>query len=200
MPAIKKAMPVIVILLVIGLIVCSSVIKTKRIESIRREYTKMMDEKVENFLSKYDEYNVTDVTYQIGEISKRKGIARSSDVYLITLAVNATCQEGNLSETARSLIAYDVRDIFAMPGDVFYLGRKRCSYRPPLDGKAVYDDRITIYVNGSFAMGPEDLSLTGSSKEKCRNCGRSKDIVPGFGMCETCFEGFTDWQKDYYND
>ena len=34
------------------------------------------------------------------------------------------------------------------------------------------------------------------SKEKCRNCGRTGDIVPGFGYCEDCYEGFVDWQED----
>ena len=35
-----------------------------------------------------------------------------------------------------------------------------------------------------------------SSKDKCRNCGRTEDLVPGFGYCEDCYEGFVDWQED----
>ena len=42
---------------------------------------------------------------------------------------------------------------------------------------------------------PLFLSDSGDTKEGCRNCGRTTDLVPGFGYCEDCYEGFVDWQE-----
>lgn len=37
-------------------------------------------------------------------------------------------------------------------------------------------------------------------EEKCKNCGRTTDIVPGFEYCEDCYDGFVDWQEDNWKD
>lgn len=39
---------------------------------------------------------------------------------------------------------------------------------------------------------------TSNNSSKCRNCGRKTDLVSGFGYCYDCYEGFNEWQKDYY--
>ena len=46
----------------------------------------------------------------------------------------------------------------------------------------------------SAILVPLLLSDGGDTKEGCRNCGRTEDLVPGFGYCEDCYEGFVDWQ------
>lgn len=38
-----------------------------------------------------------------------------------------------------------------------------------------------------------------SQSDRCRNCGRKTELVAGFGFCYTCYEGFTDWQEDYFD-
>ena len=49
------------------------------------------------------------------------------------------------------------------------------------------------------AMGNGSGNSSGTDKKDkkdgCRNCGRSENIVAGFGYCEDCFEGFLDWQE-----
>lgn len=42
-------------------------------------------------------------------------------------------------------------------------------------------------------------SSGGNGITSCRNCGRKKNLVPGFGYCSSCYEGFNDWQKRTYN-
>jgi hypothetical protein len=197
----KKALSLLLALVMcLSLIACSSEKEAEQIEAIESECISIFDSKIESFLSTYDEYNATNVKYQIVDISKQKGF--TDEIYVISLMVHAICDDDNLSKVDRSLIAYDVLEIFDMnSGNQFYLAGTWCSYRPLLDdSNTYYDDRITIYVNGSYAMGPEDFALPETSKEKCRNCGRTEDIIPGFGMCESCFEGFVDWQEDYYED
>ena len=39
-------------------------------------------------------------------------------------------------------------------------------------------------------------SSGGDGKSTCRNCGRKKPLVAGYGYCSTCYEGFRDWQKN----
>lgn len=39
----------------------------------------------------------------------------------------------------------------------------------------------------------------GDGKTTCRNCGRKTSLVAGFGYCNSCYEGFNDWQKRTYN-
>ena len=56
---------------------------------------------------------------------------------------------------------------------------------------------IVCILGGIFAVKLWGGITSGyDSKEKCRNCGRTTDIVPGFGYCEDCYGGFVDWQKD----
>lgn len=43
-------------------------------------------------------------------------------------------------------------------------------------------------------------SRGGDGVNTCRNCGRNKKLVPGFGFCDTCYEGFVDWQEDNWKD
>ena len=43
-------------------------------------------------------------------------------------------------------------------------------------------------------------SSGGDGKTSCRNCGRKKNLVPGFGYCSTCYKGFNDWQERTYGD
>lgn len=38
------------------------------------------------------------------------------------------------------------------------------------------------------------------TSEKCRNCGRSTDLVAGFDYCYDCYEGFVDWQEDNWTE
>ena len=49
---------------------------------------------------------------------------------------------------------------------------------------------ITLIVVSGASGGS---SYTG--KEKCRNCGRTVKIVPGYGYCYDCFDGYLDWEK-----
>ena len=44
------------------------------------------------------------------------------------------------------------------------------------------------------------LNFSGSEKETCKNCGRAEKLVAGFGYCETCYEGFVDWQDNNWKD
>lgn len=44
------------------------------------------------------------------------------------------------------------------------------------------------------------LSIPGSGKGGCRNCGRDVPLVSGFGYCADCYEGFVDWQKDNWTE
>ena len=46
----------------------------------------------------------------------------------------------------------------------------------------------------SAILIPLLLSDGGDTKEGCKNCGRTTELVPGFGYCEDCYEGFVDWQ------
>lgn len=43
-------------------------------------------------------------------------------------------------------------------------------------------------------------SRGGDGVSTCRNCGRKTSLVAGYGYCKTCYEGFIEWQKDYYGD
>lgn len=52
---------------------------------------------------------------------------------------------------------------------------------------------VAIIVFASLIAITSNNSGT-SNKNGCRNCGRTENIVPGFGFCEDCFEGFLDWQ------
>ena len=54
---------------------------------------------------------------------------------------------------------------------------------------------IMIFVSIPIAISLSNNSHS-NSKDKCRNCGRTEDLVPGFGYCEDCYEGFVDWQED----
>lgn len=49
-----------------------------------------------------------------------------------------------------------------------------------------------------FAQMDYSSNSDDTTEGKCRNCGRTKNIVPGFNMCSSCYEGFVDWQEDYY--
>lgn len=50
---------------------------------------------------------------------------------------------------------------------------------------------VSFIVAINISFGPN-----GDGKNKCRNCGRTENLVPGFGYCEDCYEGFVDWQED----
>ena len=48
-----------------------------------------------------------------------------------------------------------------------------------------------------FAFGgsvAKNIASSSDSGEKCRNCGRKKDLVAGFDYCYDCYEEFVDWQ------
>ena len=47
----------------------------------------------------------------------------------------------------------------------------------------------------SVILIPLLLSDGGDTKEGCKNCGRTTELVPGFGYCEDCYAGFVDWQE-----
>ena len=36
--------------------------------------------------------------------------------------------------------------------------------------------------------------------DSCRNCGRKVKLVPGYGYCYNCYEGFIEWQEDNWKD
>ena len=55
---------------------------------------------------------------------------------------------------------------------------------------------VGIVVSCSMVSG----NRGGDGKNTCKNCGRSTSLVPGYGYCIDCYEGFTDWQEDYYKD
>ena len=48
---------------------------------------------------------------------------------------------------------------------------------------------VSFIVAINISFGPDR-----DGENKCRNCGRTEDLVPGFGYCEDCYEGFVDWQ------
>ena len=50
---------------------------------------------------------------------------------------------------------------------------------------------ILLAFGGSVA---KNIANSSDSSEKCRNCGRKKDLVAGFDYCYDCYEGFADWQ------
>lgn len=49
---------------------------------------------------------------------------------------------------------------------------------------------LSTMMNGNFGHQGGDGVTT------CRNCGREKTLVPGFGFCYSCYEGFVDWQEE----
>ena len=50
---------------------------------------------------------------------------------------------------------------------------------------------VGIVVSCSMVSG----NRGGDGITTCRNCGRSKTLVPGYGYCSSCYEGFIDWQN-----
>ena len=52
---------------------------------------------------------------------------------------------------------------------------------------------IVLLVLGINSCG--ERSSGGDGITTCRNCGREKELVPGFGYCNTCYKGFVDWQE-----
>ncbi len=60
---------------------------------------------------------------------------------------------------------------------------------------------ILLIVFSCFAVTRNygTASRGGDGVHTCRNCGRDTDLVAGFGYCYTCYKGFNEWQKDYYD-
>ena len=57
---------------------------------------------------------------------------------------------------------------------------------------------VVVSVIGCTAMLNGFKSSGGGSKtgKECRICEKVTDLVPGFDMCEDCYESFNDWQED----
>ena len=53
---------------------------------------------------------------------------------------------------------------------------------------------LVLFVVISIPLAIYLFTSDDSGAEGCRNCGRTEDLVPGFGYCEDCFDGFIDWQ------
>ena len=73
------------------------------------------------------------------------------------------------------------------------------------DVKAVYkaDSKFNIKIYAIVAavillviiIGKSCSAGGGGSSGGCRNCGRDKTLVPGYGYCYDCFDGYLDWEK-----
>lgn len=59
---------------------------------------------------------------------------------------------------------------------------------------------IAMMVLGIILGVTAEPSADSSSGDRCRNCGRKTDLVAGFGYCYSCYEGYNNWQKEYYGD
>lgn len=59
---------------------------------------------------------------------------------------------------------------------------------------------IAVFVFLSAMMNSNFGHQGGDGVTTCKNCGREKKLVPGFGYCYTCYEGFVDWQEENWTE
>jgi hypothetical protein len=59
---------------------------------------------------------------------------------------------------------------------------------------------IAVFLLLSGIMNSNFDHQGGDGITTCRNCGRKKDLVPGFGFCYTCYEGFVEWQEENWTE
>lgn len=84
---------------------------------------------------------------------------------------------------------------------------KELTTRPDLEKmktayKADSKENIKIYAIVAvviliFIILIRSCSFGGSSGSNggCRNCGRTGNLVPGYGYCYDCFDGYLDWEE-----
>lgn len=194
---------VIIALAIVAIVAVSNSIKTK---TIKEEYSKAIDAKIEEYLSgddkpQADEMGLTDISYELTKIEKDDGNN------LLSVSIYITTDGRADWETAQSLLAYEVeQECFGLSeggSSDFYLGKYRCSYRAGSWHDYAFHELITTYVDGKKIHYPEIID-TSSSKDtsKCQVCGKkfnkgsdNAKSISRTNMCSSCYSNFK-WTQD----
>ena len=202
-----KGIVLIAIIAVISIIIVCNNIKQNNIKKeIIEEYSTLMDERLEAFLSStktsyFDfspsEYNsklgLTDISYEISRIKKE------DDKYVLYLDIFLTCQSNN-SENENSLLAYDVEEEFEhllWDMDDEICGYE-CSYASYKDLDYYGEEMITVYINDEKIIYPQARD-TDKYKDttKCQVCGKryndgsqNASSIARTNMCSSCYNNY----------
>ena len=56
---------------------------------------------------------------------------------------------------------------------------------------------LAVWIHG-FLDFSESGDSGGDGVHTCLNCGRDEELVPGYGYCDICYEGYVEWREDYW--
>ena len=209
---------VISLVLLAGLIFGAKVLVDKqeqqKIETIKAEYTELIDAKIDAYLSRsfedqsYDqrEFGIEDVSVEVKDIVYEK----EKNLYIINVAAYVQTGVTALDDTELSLISYDIQygvlrlaEKNGLAGN-FTVAGYRCSYQPSssIDGNTVSrsDALITVYVNNQVGSAPETTTIKLDDDKdavKCESCGNkykkgseNAKSIARTNMCSSCYTNF----------
>lgn len=206
-----KGIVLIAIIAVISIIiVCNNAKQNNIKKEIIEEYTTLMDERLETFLSstkssylgfspsEYDsKLGLSDISYEISRIKKE------DDEYVLYLDVFLTCESQN-SENENSLLAHDVEFEFQ---DFLWNAEEICGYECSYSSSKGLDyygvDMITVYINNEKILSPQSRD-TDKYKDttKCQVCGKrynngseNASSIARTNMCSSCYKNYKTTQN-----
>lgn len=207
-----KGVVLIAIIAIISIvIVCNNVKQNNIKKEIIEEYSTLMDERLETFLSstkpsylgfspsEYDrELGLTDISYEISRINKE------DDEYVLYLDIFLTCQSNN-SENENSLMAHDVK--FAFEELLWDMDDEicgyECSYSSYKNLEYYGEDMITVYVNNEKILYPQSRNTDKyEDTTKCQVCGKrynkgsqNASSIARTNMCLSCYKNYKTTQN-----
>lgn len=209
-----KGFVLIAIIAIISIvIVCNNVKQNNIKKEIIEEYSSLMDERLETFLSstksnylglspsEYDsELGLTDISYEISRVKKE------DDEYVLYLDVFLTCESQN-SENENSLMAmaHDVEYEFLellWDTDDEICGYE-CSYASHKDLDYYGEDMITVYINNEKILYPQSRDTDKyEDTTKCQVCGKrynngseNASSIARTNMCSSCYKNYKTTQN-----
>lgn len=208
--------------IVFGIKTINKAKEEKAIETIKTEYSKIVDEKISKYLSRSTdelnrfekEYQITNINYDILDVSKKEDYVYG-DVYVISIEVHVESANSYMTDTEYSLLNFDVEeDIFTLGGmgitSNFDIAGYTCTYEPPLDGSYTnYDARVSFYVNDKLISGPKDTKIEKTNSDdvaRCKSCGNkykkgseNAKSISRTNMCTKCYKSYktiSDWVNE----